>query len=87
MYRNKKNGIIGIVITIILLILIVFLSNINADKLSYLENVFSSLVMPVQNGLTYIKNKLSGNETFFSDVNQLREENEQLKQKNSELEK
>ena len=42
--------------------------------------------MPVQNGLTYLKNKLSGNDSFFTDINRLQEENEELKQKNKELE-
>lgn len=42
--------------------------------------------MPVQNGLTYLKNKMSGNSTFFTDINNLKSENEELKQKNSELE-
>ncbi|MFR8103593.1 MAG: rod shape-determining protein MreC [Clostridia bacterium] len=86
MYRNKKSGIIGIIITIIILILLVILSNINLDKLSYVENAFSNIVMPIQNGLTYLKNKIAGNNTFFSDINNLKSENEELKNKNSSLE-
>ena len=42
--------------------------------------------MPVQNGLTYLKNKLSGNSTFFTDISNLKQENEKLQKKNSELE-
>ena len=42
--------------------------------------------MPVQNGLTYLKNKISGNHTFFTDINNLKQENQELKNKNSELE-
>ena len=42
--------------------------------------------MPIQNGLTYLKNKMSGNNTFFTDINNLKEENKQLRQENSELE-
>lgn len=85
MYK-KKTGIIGIVITIIIVILLVFLSNINIENLSYIENVFSSFVMPVQNGLTYLKNKISGNNAFFADINNLKQENEELKNKNIQLE-
>ncbi len=85
MYRNKKAGMMGIIITIIILIFIVIFSNGDSDN-SFFENVASNLVMPIQNGLTYLKNKLSGNSTFFTDINYLKEENEQLKQKNSELE-
>ncbi len=86
MYRNKKTGIIGIIITIIILILVVILSNIDVKNMSYIENVFNSFVMPIQNGLTYLKNKIEGNDSFFTDISKLQEENEELKKKNSELE-
>ena len=86
MYRNKKTGMIGIIITIIILILTVILSNIDVQKMSYLENAFNSFVMPIQNGLTYLKNKMEGNDSFFTDISKLQEENEELKRKNSELE-
>lgn len=46
---NKKSGIIGIIITAVLLILLVFFSNIKTGSLSYIENVFSSIIMPIQN--------------------------------------
>ena len=85
MYRNNKNGVIGIIITIIILIFIVIFSNGEKNN-GFFENVATNLVMPVQNGLTYLKNKLSGNSTFFTDINNLKEENKELKQKNSELE-
>ena len=86
MYKKKKTGLIGIIITIIVLILLVVLSNMDTQKLSSAENVFSYLVMPIQNGLTYLKNKITGNNSFFSDVEHLKAENEDLKKKNSELE-
>ena len=57
MYKNKKAEIAGIVITIIILILIVVLSNVD-NGTSFIENAASKLVMPVQNGLTYLKIKL-----------------------------
>lgn len=85
MYKNKKNGIIGIVITVIILILIVIFSN--GDKNSnFLQNAVNNLVMPIQNGLTFLKNKLSGNSAFFSDLDYLKDENKKLKEKNNELE-
>lgn len=85
MYR-KKTSIIGIVITIVILIILVFVSNLNVENLSYIENVVSKVVMPIQNGLTYLKNKITGNNTFFTDISKLQEENEELKKKNIELE-
>ena len=60
-------------------------SNTNSE-ISFIENAATKLVMPIQNGLTYIKNKISGNSTFFADINNLKEENKELKEKNSELE-
>lgn len=52
MFRNKT-GIIGIVITIVVLVLLVFLSNVRAGSLSYIENVFSSIVMPLQSRIYF----------------------------------
>lgn len=85
MYKNKKSGILGIVITIVILILIVIFSNREANT-SFFENVANKLVMPIQNGLTYLKNKVSGNSTFFTDINNLKKENQNLEEKNSQLE-
>ena len=87
MYKSKKTGIIGVIITIIILVLIVVVSNINIEDFSHIGGALSSFVMPVQNGITYIKNKITGNNTFFSDMASLKEENRTLKEKNSELEK
>ena len=86
MYKNKKGGIVGIVITIIILILLVVLTNTENSNLSYIENVANKLVNPIQNGLTYIKNKIHGNSSFFTNINELKTENEELQNKNNKLE-
>ncbi len=86
MYNKKKTGIIGMIITIIILILLVFLSNLKLESLSYIENAFSTIVMPIQTGYTYLKNKVTGNTNFFTNMDILKSENEELKSKNSELE-
>ena len=86
MYRNKKTGIIGIAITIIVLIVLVLLTNIKLGSITGIQNAFSKLVMPVQNGLTYLKNKISGNNAFFEDINNLKSENENLRKENEKLE-
>lgn len=85
MYKSKKSGIIGIILTVIILILLVIFSNREANT-SFFENIANKLVMPVQNGLTYLKNKISGNSTFFTDINNLKNENKELQEKNSQLE-
>ena len=86
MYKSKKRGIIGVVITIIIIILLVIFSNSNANQLTYVQDICNIFVMPIQNGFTYLKNKISGNDSFFSDMDTLKAENEELKKKNSELE-
>ena len=85
MYK-KKRGVIGIIITIIILILLVVFTNRNVNQMSYIENICNILVMPIQNGFTYLKNKLSGNDAFFADIDTLKQENEALKEENSKLE-
>ena len=86
MYKKKRNGIIGIAITIVILIIIVILSNTHIENVSHVGGALNSLVMPVQNGTLYIKNKIQGNSTFFSNITTLKDENEKLKQENSDLE-
>ena len=86
MERDRKGGIVGIIITIIILIMLVIFSNVNSEKITSIENVASTIVMPIENGLTYLKNKINNNDKFFQNVNELKTENESLKQKNSELE-
>ncbi len=85
MYR-KKTGFVGIIITAVILIVIVFLSNIKSGSISYIENVFSTIIMPVQNGYTYLKNKIFGNSSFFENIDKLQEENDNLINEKSKLE-
>ena len=66
--------------------MLVIFSNVNSEKITSIENVASTIVMPIENGLTYLKNKINNNDKFFQNVNELKTENESLKQKNSELE-
>lgn len=85
--NKKKTGKIGIIITIIIIILLVTLSNTEINNLSFAENAVNAIIMPIQNGLTYLKNKISGNQTFFASIDELKKENDELKVKNSEIEK
>lgn len=83
MIKNKKSGIVGIIITIVILIILVIVTNNNSN---YIGGIANKIVMPIQNGITYLKNKISGNSDFFTDVNNLKNENEDLKNTNKELE-
>lgn len=83
---KKKTNLIGVIITIIILIILVFISNLKIENLSYIENAFSNIIMPIENCITYLKNKISGNSSFFADIDTLKKENEQLREKNNQLE-
>ncbi len=85
MYKNKKVGSIGIIITIIVLILLVILTKIDINNFKGVEGFFNKLVMPIQNGFTYLKNRISKNNSFFQDLDTLKEENKKLKEENNKL--
>ncbi len=86
MNRNKQTEILGGIITVIVLILLIFLSNVEVNKLSYLESAVSSVVNPVQRVFIDLRNKIQGNSAYFSNMEKIMQENEELKKKNSELE-
>ena len=83
MNKNKKSSVIGIIITILILIILVVVTNNNSIRIGGIAN---KIVMPIQNGITYLKNKITGNNEFFVDIKNLSTENQQLKQTNKELE-
>ena len=86
MEKENKGGIVGVIITIIILILLVIFTNTDSGNISIIGNIANSVVVPVENGLTYLKNKLNNNDKFFENIEQLKSENNSLQQKNSELE-
>lgn len=86
MYKNKRSGVVGTIIMIIVLILLVILTNVDRENVSYAEGFATSIIMPIQNAFTMLKNKITGNTQFFADLDSLKNENEQLKQRNNELE-
>lgn len=86
MERDRKGEIIGVIVTIIILILLVVFTNTNSENISIIENIANTVVVPIENGLTYLKNRLNNNDKFFENINELKTENAELKEKNSELE-
>ena len=86
MNRNKQTEILGGIITVIVLILLIFLSNVEVNKLSYLESAASSIINPIQRVFVDLKHKIQGNSVYFSEMDTIIQENEELKKKNSELE-
>jgi len=45
MYKNKRSGTIGAIITVIILIALVILTNVNRDNLSYAEGFATSIII------------------------------------------
>ena len=86
MNRNKQTEVVGGIITAVILILLIFLSNVETNKLSYLESLATSVVNPIQRVIADFKNKIQGNSAYFSNMETIMAENEELKKKNSELE-
>ena len=66
MSRNKQTEVLGEVITVIILILLIFLSNVDTAKLSFFESAASSIVNPIQRVFTDLKNKIKGNTQYFN---------------------
>ncbi|MBR2787020.1 MAG: rod shape-determining protein MreC [Clostridia bacterium] len=86
MGKNKKSTVVGILITTLILIFLVVVSNTKIEKVSQIGNPFTSFVNSIQNSMVYIKNKFAGNHEFFVNIEEMKQENEKLKKENSELE-
>lgn len=87
MKKEKKSTVIGVIVTILILIFLVAVSNTKIDKIAQVGNPVTGFVNNIQNGLVYLKNKMAGNDSFFINVEEMKKENERLKEENSELEK
>ena len=85
MYRDNKNSKLGIVITIVILVFLVVITNLNNNIWSRIANPFTKITMSVQSWITYLKNKISKNDDYFASVDDLRTKNEELKKENEEL--
>lgn len=86
MSKNRQSGLFGGIITLIILILLIFLSNVETSKLSYLESLGSKISNPIQKVFVDLKNKITGNTSYFSTMESLKEENQKLKEENTKLE-
>lgn len=86
MNRNKQTEVLGGIVTAVILILLIFISNIEKGKLTFFESFANTVVSPVQNLFISLKNKASGNSEYFSNIDALIKENEELKAQNRDLE-
>ena len=65
MYKNNTTGILGVIITVVLLIILVIFSNINLEKLSSVESAINKIFVPIQNAFVMLKNKAKA---IFDDI-------------------
>ena len=86
---KNKAGLIGIIITVVILIVVVIVSNISTGNLSFIEGAVGTIFVPIQNGIVFLKNKITGNDQENSDITSLQtslqQENQSLKDENSKL--
>ncbi|MBP3502432.1 MAG: rod shape-determining protein MreC [Clostridia bacterium] len=85
MYSDNKNSKLGIVITIVILVFLVIITNLDNNIWSRIASPFTKITMSVQSGITYLKNKISKNDDYFATVDDLKSKNEELKKENEEL--
>ena len=86
MGRNKQNGLLGELITLAILILLIFLSNVETSKVSYLEGLGSKVINPIQKIFVDLKSKVTSDTSYFDTMETLKEENKTLKEENKKLE-
>ena len=72
--KTSKTNMIGTIITAVILIAVVVLSNIGTTQMSVAGNAISKVFMPIQNGVVYLKNKITKNDQAISDIDSLKEE-------------
>ena len=80
MYKDNKNGKIGIIVTVIVLICLVIITNLDNNILSKIVNPFTKITMSAQSGVAYLKNKLSKNNEYFVTQDELKSQNKTLKE-------
>lgn len=83
--KNGKTNVLGVVIATIILIIIIVVSNIGTEKISFMRNGVSLFTIPIQNAFSFVKNKINNNEQEISDINKLKEENKALREENIKL--
>lgn len=86
MLKREKKNIFGTIIIVFVFIILLFITKVETKKAPFLERITNKVVMPIQNGLVYLKNKIEDNADFFESIEMLQEENKQLQEKNRNLE-
>ena len=84
---NGKKSKVGIIITIVLLLLLVVFSNIKNDVWSHIVSPFTKTAMFIQEGFVNLKCKIFKDDDTFYTLDNLKSENQRIKEENEELKK
>ena len=82
--KDNKTRLIGIIVSIILLILIVVLSNLGGATTGFRE-VMSKGFLTIQNGLVFVRNGMFSSQVEKNDIKTLKDNNGKLLKENVEL--
>ena len=85
MKRSKQTQFLGGIITIIILIFLIILSNVDTSEKSFFDSLGSKLINPIQISITRVRNKIKKNQEYFTDLESLKNENIKLVKENEEL--
>lgn len=85
MYKDGKNGKIGFIVTSLILIFLVIFTNLDQNIIGKLTSPFVKISRSVQNGFTNFSNKLKGNDEYFSSLDSVKKQYEDLKEENERL--
>lgn len=85
MYKDGKNGKMGFVITSLVLIFLVIFTNLDQNIIGRLTSPFVKISRSAQNGFTNFSNRLKGNEEYFSSLDSVKKQYEDLKKENERL--
>lgn len=84
LFRNK---IFILLLTTVLIFILMGISSMPNSRLNALANVVSVPLSPVQNGISFVEQKVKSFLSYFEDMKALQDENEALKIKIAEMEK
>ena len=82
---NQKKKSIVLIIFVIILFLLIHLTNGQNMKETLVESIFSGMITFPQRGYMYVKSWITKDASFFNTVENLTKQNQELKEKNEEL--
>ncbi len=84
MKKRKQSQMIGIILSIVILLLIIFFTNLDLSKYSYAEAITAKITLPFKKVQMFFM-KQSKDKTQYYDLIALQEENSSLKEENKAL--